>query len=199
MRDEKQIEKIFMDHGGVMRTKELSECGIYYRTLKKLTGSGKVEKIRYGYYQWQDARAFSEASIIVSLFPDGILCLDTALLYYDYTDRTPSAWHIAVDSRSGRTRFNIDYPEVKPHFIEANRLELGVTEGVIDGITVKIYDRERVICDLLRRVNRMDGEIYNEAIKRYVHDGNKNIPRLMRYSRQLGVEKKVRGTVGIWL
>lgn len=199
MGNRKEIEAVFLEHDGVMSTKELSENGIHYRTMKKLIEAGKVEKIRYGYYQWQDDKAFSEASVIISLFPDGILCRDTALQYYDYTDRTPAAWHVAVDNHSGRTRFKINYPEVKPHFIEASRLRIGVTEGEIDGVPVYIYDRERVICDCLRHVNKMDGEIYNSAIKRYIHDPQKNIPRLMQYAKMLGVEKKVRGTVGVWI
>ena len=85
---EEQIKNIFEKQGGVMRTKELSEHGIYYRKLRTLIEEGKVEKIRYGYYQWQDDKAFSEASLVAALFPEGILCMETALLYYDYTDRT---------------------------------------------------------------------------------------------------------------
>lgn len=196
---EERVEFIFEKYGGIMRTKELSENGIHYRMLKKLEDAGKVEKIRYGYYQWQNDLAFSEVSVVTSLFPDGIFCRDTALLYYDYTDRTPDAWHIAVDNRSGRTRFRIDYPEVRPHYIEQARLEIGSTEGEIDGVMVRIYDRERVICDCLRHVNQMDGEIFNEAIKRYIKDPKKNVAHLMAYAKKLGVENKVRRTVGIWL
>lgn len=48
------IKKNFDKHGGIMRTKELSENGIYYRKLKRLMEEGKVVKIRYGYYQLQD-------------------------------------------------------------------------------------------------------------------------------------------------
>lgn len=192
--------KIFFDkHGGVMRTKELLENGIHYRRLRSLIAEGKVEKVRYGYYQWQDDKAFSEASLVASLFPDGILCMETALLYYDYTDRTPNEWHIAVDNRSGRTQFYIEYPKVKPHFIQQDRLDIGKSQGEMDGIRINIYDRERVICDCLRRVNRMDGEIYNEAIKRYVRDPKKDSARLMEYAKKLGVESKVRRTVAIWL
>lgn len=101
---EEHIKGFFDKHGGVMRTKELSENGIHYRKLRALIEDGKVVKIRYGYYQWQDDKAFSEVSLVASLFPDGILCMETALLYYDYTDRTPDEWHIAVDNCSGRTR-----------------------------------------------------------------------------------------------
>jgi len=196
---EVKIAEIFQKHNGIMRTNELLRSGIHYRLLRKLIADGKIEKIRYGYYQWQDEKAFSEVSAITALFPDGILCMYTALLYYDYTDRTPSVWHIAVDKRSSRTRFNIDYPAVKPYYIEESRLRIGVVEGEIDGIKVQIYSRERVVCDCLRRMNSMDGEIFNEVIKRYVKDTQKNIAQLMEYAKKLGVENKVRRTVGIWL
>lgn len=69
----------------------------------------------------------------------------------------------------------------------------------MDGIKINIYDRERVNCDCLRHVNRMDGEIFNEAIKRYVREQKKNIARLMEYAKKLGVESKVRRTIAIWL
>lgn len=191
--------ELFLKHDGIMRTKELLEAGIFYETLNKLIKSGKVEKIRYGYYQWQDAASFTEASIIAALFPDAIICGPTAMLYYDYTDRIPQEWHIAVDNRSGRTKYKLDPPKVRPHFITEYRLKLGETEGEIDGIPIKIYDRERIICDCLRHADTMDSEIYNTAIRRYVQDTERNPARLMEYAKILGVEKKVRRTIGIWL
>ena len=44
----------------------------------------------------------------MALFPDGVHCMESALDYYGYTDRTPSAWNLAVDSKSTRTRFYIE-------------------------------------------------------------------------------------------
>jgi len=43
-------------------------------------------------YQWQDERAFSEASMIATLFPDAVICMESSLQYDGYTDRTPSVW-----------------------------------------------------------------------------------------------------------
>ena len=93
----------------------------------------------------------------------------------------------------------MDFPIIKPHFIDANRLDIGVSEGNIDGITVKIYDRERVICDCLRHMNTMDGEVFNTVIQRYVKDKEKDAAKLMEYAARLGVEKKARRVVGVWL
>ena len=192
-------ESIFKQYGGIMRTFELKREGISHHILQELMEEGLVEKIKYGYYQWQDEKAFSEVSIISALFPDAIICDISAAMYYGYTDRVPGIWHIAVNNKSARNKFKIDFPKVKPHFISANRLEIGVSEGNIDGITVKIYDRERVVCDCLRHVNTMDGEVFNIIIQRYVKDKDKDAARLMEYAAKLGVEKKARRMVGIWL
>ena len=192
-------ESIFKQYGGIMRTFELKREGISYYILQELMEEGLVEKIKYGYYQWQDEKAFSEVSIISALFPDAIICDISAAMYYGYTDRVPGIWHIAVNNKSARNKFKIDFPKVKPHFISANRLEIGVSEGNIDGITVKIYDRERIICDCLRRINTMDGEVLNTIIQRYVGDKDKDSARLMEYAARLGVEKKARRMIGIWL
>lgn len=192
-------ESIFKQYGGIMRTFELKREGISHHILQELMEEGLVEKIKYGYYQWQDEKAFSEVSIISALFPDAIICDISAAMYYGYTNRVPGIWHIAVDNKSARNKFKIDFPKVKPHFISANRLEIGVSEGNIDGITVKIYDRERVVCDCLRHVNTMDGEVFNIIIQRYVRDKDKDAARLMEYAAKLGVEKKARRMVGIWL
>lgn len=192
-------ESIFKQYGGIMRTCELKREGVSYQILQELMAEGLVEKIKYGYYQWQDEKAFSEVSVISALFPDAIVCDMSAAMYYGYTDRVPGIWHIAVDNRSARNKFKIDFPQIKPHFISANRLGIGVSEGKIDGITVKIYDRERIICDCLRRINTMDGEVLNTIIQRYVGDKDKDSARLMKYAARLGVEKKARRMIGIWL
>lgn len=192
-------ESIFKQYGGIMRTCELKREGVSYQILQELMAEGLVEKIKYGYYQWQDEKAFSEVSVISALFPDAIVCDMSAAMYYGYTDRVPGIWHIAVDNRSARNKFKIDFPQIKPHFISADRLGIGVSEGKIDGITVKIYDRERIICDCLRRINTMDGEVLNTIIQRYVRDKDKDSARLMEYAARLGVEKKARRMIGIWL
>ena len=117
--------------------------------------------------------------------------MESALDYYGYTDRTPAAWHLAVDNKSTRTRFYIDYPIVKPHFIRSNRYQVGIEEAEIDGKPVKIYDRERTICDLLLHRNKVDGEVFNMTIQRYVQDPKKAEARLLKYAKLLHVEKKL--------
>ena len=194
-----EIKQIFDEHGGMARTGELYTRKVYYNDLQQYVKDGLIEKIRYGYYQWIDNDNPSEVRLIIQLFPDGILNMDTALFYYGYSDRIPLAWHLAVSKDSTKSRFKIDYPFVRPYFIEPALLELGLNSGEIDGIPVRIYDKERTICDCLRYRNKMDREIFVKAIRGYVNDTSKSIPRLMDYAKKLRVTKSVKDLVGVWL
>ncbi len=192
-------QKIFDRYDGIMRTKQLDAEHIFHVVRQQLIADGHIEKVRHGYYQWVDHEDFSEAGTVMRLFPDAILCMDTALRYYGYSDRTPSCWHLAVSKDSGKSRFNIDYPFVKAYYVEPAILEMGMTEGVIDSHAVHIYDRDRVICDCLRYRNKMDKEIFNKAIQNYISDPEKSIPRLLAYAEPLRVKKIAKDLIGVWL
>lgn len=199
MRDIEKIKEVFRRYGGMMRTYQLSEEKIYYADIAYLLKKGFIEKVRTGYYQWIDSDNLSEAVTVTRLFPDGILCMDTALRHYGYSDRTPAEWHIAVNKYFNRTRFQIDYPFVKPYFVAPELLELGLCEQIIDGNTVRMYDKERVICDCLRYRNKMDKEIFNKAIQNYISDTTKNIPKLMEYASKMRCVALAKNMIGVWL
>lgn len=199
MCDTQHYKEIFDRYGGMMRTTQLAEEKVFYLQRQKLIEEGCIEKVRRGYYQWIDHEDFSETGTVIRLFPDAILCMDTALRYYGYSDRTPGDWHLAVSKDSGKSRFNIDYPFVKPYYIEPTVLELGLTRGNMDGYEIRIYDKDRVICDCLRYRNKMDKEIFNKAIQNYIADPEKSIPKLMEYAGPLRVKKIVKDLIGVWL
>lgn len=199
MKGVEHYKKIFERYGGMMRTNQLEKENILYRKIQQLIQEGHIEKVRYGYYQWVDPDDFSEIGTITRLFPDAILCIETALRYYGYSDRTPGDWHLAVSKDSGKSRFKIDYPFVKPYYVEPAVLKLGLTTGEIDGHCVRIYDKDLVICDCLRYRNKMDKEIFNKAVQSYISDTSKSIPRLMEYAEPLRVKKIAKDLIGVWL
>ena len=194
-----EIKKLFERHGYVMRTAELRAAKVYYEDIKRLMSDGLIEKIKQGYYHLVDENNDSEVNIINRLFPDAVLCMNTALFYYGYSDRTPNEWHLAVNKDISKYRVKIDYPFIKTYFLEPEILSLGLIEGVIDNNIVRIYDKDRTICDCLRYMGKMDKEIFNKAVQGYVQDPKKNIPNLMRYAKPLRVQKKVKDLIGVWL
>ena len=199
MKTIEDYKKIFDKYGGIVRAKQLQEEKLFFRPLQKLIQEGHVEKVRHGYYQWVDLDDFSEVGLVTRLFPDAVFCMDTALRYYGYGDRTPGDWHLAVSKDSGKSRFNIDYPFVKPYYIEPSLIDLGLTSGEMDGHKIRIYDKERLICDCLRYRNKMDKEVFNKAVQSYIADPEKNVPKLLEYAEFLRIKKIAKDLIGVWL
>ncbi len=194
-----RIMEVFKAHDYILSTAELTSNKIYYADIQKLLKEGLVEKIRRGYYYWIDQSSNSEIVIINNLFPDAILCMETALFYYGYSCKAPSEWHFAIDKNVSKKRVKIDYPFIKAYRTESYLLSIGETIGMIDEASVRIYDKDRTICDVLRNMNRIDKEVFNNAIQRYVKDSNKNILHLMQYAKELRVHKKVKDILEVWL
>lgn len=193
------LKEIFSTYNNVMSTAELKAKKIYYSDIQQLLQEGLIEKIRRGYYHWIEDFDGSEIVIINKLFPDAVLCMETALFYYRYSDRNPAEWNIAIDKNASRQRTKIDYPFIKAYRVEPSLLTLGESIGKIDLSEVRIYDRDRTICDVLRNMNKMDKEIFNKAIQNYINDPKKNVPNLMIYAKELRVQKRVKDLIGVWL
>jgi len=195
-----EVRVLFENNGGVMRTAELSVAKLYYKDIKQLLDDGVIEKLKRGYYYYLiDAHDNSEARIISRLFPEAVLCMNTALFYYGYSDRIPAEWHLAVDKDLSKYKTKIEYPFVRIYFFEADLLNMGVSEAQIDLSAFRMYDRDRTICDCLRYRGKMDREIFNKAIQGYVADPKKNVPNLMKYAKPLRIQQKVKDFIGVWL
>ncbi|MDO5555023.1 MAG: type IV toxin-antitoxin system AbiEi family antitoxin domain-containing protein [Planctomycetia bacterium] len=200
MKTDSKLKEIFALNGGILKTADLHKANYYYNDIKRLMEQGTIEKIRYGYYLWvSDEEYPSEIQMIQKLFPDVILCMNTALFHYGYIDRVPTEWHLSVDKDSTKSRFRIEYPAVKPYYIALNYLKVGLTNDLMDGVRVRIYNKERLICDCLKRHTRMDRELFNKALQAYIRDPGKDIARLMKYAKIFRLEKTVRNMIGVWL
>ena len=197
--DKTFLGKIFLNYNFTMTTAQLNKEKLYYRDIQRMLDEGLIEKVKRGYYHWIEDYGTSEVVLINSLFPDAVFCMETALFFYKYSDRNPAEWNITVDKNTSRQRTNIDYPFIKAYRVEPALLNLGETDGIIEFTKVRIYDRDRTICDVLRNMSKMDKEIFNKAIQRYVNDPQKNIPNLMEYAKALRGQKKVNDLIGVWL
>lgn len=52
------LEKLFLAHGGIMKTCELKEASYYYKKIQSHIESGKIERVRQGYYQYVGEDSF---------------------------------------------------------------------------------------------------------------------------------------------
>ena len=171
-------KSIIKNNGGIAKTAQLNEVGIQNSELKKMCESGEIERIKHGYYQIAGQMEISEEKMIATFLEEGIVCMESALFYYGYSDKTPLVWTIAVPRNISRTKINIDNFAYKLYFVQNDKLLLGKTTGEFNGIELSVYDRERTICDCFKYKSKMDNEMFNKAINAYVADDKKNLSNL---------------------
>lgn len=77
-------------------------------------------------------------------------------------------------------------------YIKDEWYDVGLSEIQTNmGNAVPVYDRERTICDIIRKKRDIEIQIYQTAIKEYMN-GRKNLHNLMHYARLFNIEKEVR-------
>ena len=94
---------------------------------------------------------------------------------------------------------DIDYPLIEPYYLEPKFLEIGVDIIEVDGVEVRIYDRDRTICDVLRYEKKLEKEVFNNAIVRYIEDPRKNLRKLFEYAEIFNIKNKVQTYIGVWV
>ena len=193
-----QITQVIEEQGGIVKKEQFTELGIDYRRILDFVQSGDLVRIKNGYYTDRIDR-FTEEELVVRLFGDARLCMESALYAYGYISQKPYGWHLAVDKNTSKSRFKMDYPKIIPYYTEPEALELGSTEIMISGQQFQIYDRDRVICDCLKYESKLEREVFKEALQSYIRDSQKDISALMAYARARKVLGKVQSMIGVWL
>ena len=193
-----RIIEEFKLHGGVLKTSELKKMGLTSRQIKRMVQEGTISKIKYGYYELTEYIP-NDLVIVARLFPDSVIYLESALFYYGYIDRVPQEIQIAVDRNSKTTKYDIEYPMVKPFYMEPRFLEVGVEAIEIDGVKIRIFNRDRTMCDVLRFEKKMDYEVFSSAIESYIKDPNKVVRNLFEFAEILNIRNKVQTYIGVRL
>lgn len=198
--DKKDIaKKVIIEAGGIAKTVELNKAGIRNFEIVKLCEQGEIERVRHGYYQMSMQNDVSEEQMIATFFCEGIVCMESALFYYGYSDHTPLMWTIAVPRSMTRSKMKIDTFAYKLYFIQNDKHQLGKAFADFNGTKLPIYDRERTICDCFKYRTKIDSEIFNKAINAYVADKKKNLGNLSKYAKEMRVYKKVNELMGVML
>lgn len=198
--DKKTLSKqVIIEKGGIAKTSDFVAAGIPAVDIVNLCNTGYLERIRHGYYQLADGNTSSEEQLIATLIPKAIICVESALFHYGYSDFAPRKWSIAVPRSMSRTKLDIDALMLQTYYVQSEIYELGKTTADFNGVVLPIYDRERTICDCFKYRSRLDHEIFSKALNAYAKDEKKNLQNLSIYAKKLRVYKKVNELMSVLL
>lgn len=173
---------------GIISTQEVFEENITRKTLNKFIKNGELTRFGRGLYTinsaWED-----DFFSLQKKYRKGIYSHDTALYLLGYSDRTPSIYTMTFPK--GYNSPSIKQENIKVVRVIPDNYDLGIIEiQSPSNNTIRIYNLERTLCDILRGKGS-DIQIINAAMKKYAISKEKNINLLMQYAEQLKVKDKI--------
>ena len=196
---EKIVKTVFQNVGAIAKTSDFKNAGLTNYDIAKLCKDGVIERIRNGFYQLPNNYNISEEQLISNLLPYGIVCVESALFHYGYSDFAPREWSIAVPRTYRNQISNIQEVPINAYYVQKNIIELGKTIGNFNGVTLLVYDRERTICDCFKYRTKLDNETFNKAQNAYVSDDKKNLLNLSKYAKEMHVYTKMMSVMEVLL
>ena len=187
----KQVKEVIINNGGIAKSADFVAAGIRAADVVNLCNAGILSRVRHGYYEITEKSEVSEEQLLATLVPKGIVCVESALFHFGYSDFAPRKWSIAVPRSMSRTKLNVDVLALQPYYVQAELYDLGKTTDNFNGVVLPVYDRERTICDCFKYRAKLDNEIFNKALNAYANDTEKNLSNLSAYAKKLRVYKKV--------
>lgn len=162
--------------GPVFRSGEAIGAGVSWRDLYALRDGGEIIELSRGLFQFADENLEHVDFVAVcGRVPNGMICLDSALAYWDLTDEIPRKVHVAVPTGSHRPV--IDYPPTQVHVFTADTFELGRQQVVGQaGERSWISDRERTLVDVFRLRHLVGEDLAYGALREYL----RSRPKLAR-------------------
>ncbi|MCB0649987.1 MAG: type IV toxin-antitoxin system AbiEi family antitoxin domain-containing protein [Saprospiraceae bacterium] len=197
MDKDNQILEIFHQNKGYARTKDVLEAGVHHHYLDMLVQKGKVVKIKRGLYRLVSVSVDDELEEVSHIVPDGVVCLFSAWNFYQLSDFVPPEYHIAIE-KTHKVALP-DYPPIKIYYWSEKYWSIGITEARVGNTIVKIYDKEKSVCDAIRYRNKIGKDVEKEVLKNYLKEKSRNIDKLLRFARLLRVEEQIKTYLSILL
>jgi len=184
------LEDLLNKNLGYLKTADAFSAGISRAYIGEFVRERNLERVAHGLYMSQDS--WIDGMYVIQVrYPSAIFSHETALYLLGLASREPIQY--AVTLKSGANASGLTKQGVKVYKVKDDLFDLGVEERKSPaGHTLRVYNSERTLCDLLRSRRNIEIQDLQSAFKDYVRLKEKNIPLLMRYAKSLSVEKLVR-------
>ena len=167
-------------------SKTAREVGLSWEDLYRLRDQQIIVELSRGLYRRASAGppTMPDLLAVSARAPRGMICLVSALGYWDLTDEMPGVVDLAVPR--GTNQPTITYPPTKVHVFQAATFDLGRTQVPVGPEEhIWVSDRERTIVDCFRPRTGVGTSISYNALRSYVASPEAKPGRLLDLARAL--------------
>jgi hypothetical protein len=192
-----KLDNLLQLKNGFLKTSEAMATGISRAYFREYVQKRGLERVARGLYRsmntWDDPMFVLQVRYL-----DLIFSHETALYLLNLADREPDPFTVTM--RAGVNATALSNAGIKVYKIKPELFEKGLVKVKSPaGNSLRSYNAERTICDLLRSRNHIEIQTLQTAVKEYLRLEEKNIPQLMRYAKAFSVEKILRSYLEVLL
>lgn len=129
--------------------------------IKKAINTKELFKIDFGLYS--NKKINSKLEIIAKKYENYIFNSDSAFFYHGLTDNIPLKYYLA--GKRGAQKIKND--DIVQTYMDDKYFEIGDSFIFYNNIKIRIYDKERMLIELVRNKNSISYDMYKEIINNY--------------------------------
>jgi predicted transcriptional regulator of viral defense system len=185
------IVEILKQNNGILKAVDARLAGIDYKELGRLTEAGMLERISHGLYI---STYDMPDDYLVAQYKcgKGVYSHETALFFLGLSDRTPLQLMMTIPSGYNTTLLK-DRDTYRFFYCKRELHVVGVTTVASPhGNDLRVYDKERTLCDCIKRKDSLDSDMVLSAVKQYMGGGGTDLAKLLDYAERLKIREIVR-------
>ena len=188
---EEKIENIVKTNNGYVTRKDIDRNVIPSIYLSRYVKKHNLIQIVRGFYAGEDW-IVDPYIIFQYTYPQFIYSFNSAIYLHGLGDILPN--YLEVTGPFNYRPMSKNRDDVMTHTDTVDEsYNLGITDIKTSlGNVVRVYDKEKTICDLIKHKDKIEFEVYVKALTRYARSKDKDINKLMRYAQIMKIENKVR-------
>ena len=150
---------------GLIRPCDLAPLGISRVSLTRAVRSGQLERVGRGLYGLPGRKISALGSLaeVARKVPKGVVCLLSALRFYNLTTQAPFEIWLAVENKAIKPK--LDYPPLRIVRFSGAALTEGVEEHIVDGVTVRVTSVAKTVADCFKFRNKIGLDVALEALR----------------------------------
>lgn len=141
-----------------------AECKRIYKSdyqIRKQIDMKKLYKIEKGLYS--NNKHETQTAIVMKKYPGAIFTLYSAFYYQGLTDTIPQKFYLQTDKDATK----ITDTNIKQCFDNYSSMNLGVDTMDYNGDWIRIFSKERLLIELIRKRTKIPFDYYKEIIGSY--------------------------------
>ena len=163
---EKKLVDYFKAQQGPKKFSDVVKEGFHPGYIRSLVKAGTLKKVDRGIYSLANAAELSQPDLVTAAIkvPKGVICLISALSFYQVTDEIPRWVDMALPK--GGWENKVEYPPIRYFHFSERAWKEGIEVHQIDGHSVKIYKLEKTLADCFKFRNRIGLDVATNALKK---------------------------------